>query len=429
MRIYNSIMGAVVIIAIFVSYHLYTFETVADKVNFVVTVLSLVISLLAFIVAVKTYSSIDSVNIVSQMEGNVLENKNYVTSLTEILRRYDADNSKDLRDKIFSDLTIRFKKKSQTAIAFSNNLQYFIDLIVIYPLLFKSETEKKENMQKMENLLKLIDKRKDELISVSLGNLTLIEETVKLIKAVMHYQQLIHNDNFNLSSSLLEVRGNMLVNSVSKTIYYNYLGLFYNKKAMQVIRKGLNLKEKDTLSIAGLTELYSKLGTKLSEEEEELISLYLKESKRAFEKALENSREDKMWAGFIKYNDARTTFFLHLFFPDKKTVEWKRLLDEAIIARKQLNILNQNFLGEKVTYIQEEFIYQEYLARLVKMNIFIAKGEDICDTMGQILYEAPSYVGLLEDRYIAEDYMGPSERIREYQREIRKAGNNLFVNV
>ncbi|WP_156854361.1 hypothetical protein [Oceanobacillus sp. AG] len=46
----------------------------------------------------------------------------------------------------------------------------------------------------------------------------------------MKYQQLIAIEKTDNTIPLLSVRGSMLKNAVTKTVYYNYLGLFYNKK-------------------------------------------------------------------------------------------------------------------------------------------------------------------------------------------------------
>lgn len=422
-RFYTFLIGIIVIIAIIISYRVASFETIAGIIDFVVTVLSLIISFFAFIVATLTYSSIDSVNNVTKMDGSVLENEDYVTSFNSLLRSFNEESSRELTNTIIRNLRIRFKKQSKTAIAFSNNLQYFIDLIVIFPLLFKSESEQKENMKKVDEIIHLIKKRQEALDSVSLGNLTLINETVKLIEAVMNYQQLMHkskSNKDNIPHDILDVRGNMLKNAVSKTVYYNYLGLFYNKKAMGVIKECLQLEESDFLSIEGhKTLLEKKKSTRISDKDKELLSIYLSESKKAFHTALECIQDDKMWNGFILYNDARTTYFYQLFFPEKKLPNWEELLNEAIVARAQLNILIKNLIGEKNTYFQEEFIYQEYLARLVKLNLYLVNQKDIPDTNQQIRYRAPDYQGLFNDRFIKEDYAGPSSKIKEYQQTIR----------
>lgn len=126
-----------------------------------------------------------------------------------------------------------FKNNSKTAKDFANSLQHFIDVIIFFPYLF---TASEENKEKMDKLFKLIKKKKRQLLSVSSGNLILIDETEKLIESIINYQ-IFKNENSNLESTILEVRGSMLKNSVTQTVYYNYLGLYYNAKANSIIRE------------------------------------------------------------------------------------------------------------------------------------------------------------------------------------------------
>lgn len=77
------------ILTFYFSLQIYPIESTADKVIFTVTVVSIVISFFAFIIAMNTYVSIDSVNRVTQMNGTVLENEDYVTSMTGLLTEFE----------------------------------------------------------------------------------------------------------------------------------------------------------------------------------------------------------------------------------------------------------------------------------------------------------------------------------------------------
>jgi hypothetical protein len=415
------IIGVVGIIATIVCIKIYPFKSTADLITFTTTVSGLLVSFTAFIFAMKTYLSIDSVNVITQMEGNVLENENYVTSVTSLLKEYDMQDSERVANAIFVKLEKKFEKESKTAIAFAGNLQYFIDIIVFFPALFntKNEAEKNQNINRMNKVLSLIEKRKDSLLAISTGNLILIEETVKLIKYVMKYQELIHNNDYNVASSLLEVRGPMLKNSVTQTVYYNYLGLFYNKKAIGVLTNKYQLGN-DLLAIEVLQQL--KLNLKknpLNNVEYELFMIYAEEARKAFKKALENCQDDVMWHGFIKYNDARTAYFLGLIEQNEEH-EWHNILNEAIIARKKLNILIDDILNHSYnSHLQEHFIYQEYLARLVKINIQIAEKQEVTNTQGEPNYLYPDYAGLKEDPLIEFPYKMEVNKINEYQELIK----------
>ncbi|ULT56618.1 hypothetical protein L1999_26875 [Neobacillus drentensis] len=411
----------IIVVSTYISYEIYPMTSAQEKTTFIVTVLSLVVSTIAFYIAMKTYISIDSVNVITQMEGNVLENENYVISITSLLKDYPMTNPLEVEDAIFKKLKEIFSKKnSRTAIDFTDNLQYFIDIIIFFPALFKSENgRQQENFKNMETVLSLIDQRKKDLLSVSTGNLILIEETVKLINSVINYQQLISTKEIKMSSSLLDVRGTMLKNPVTQTVYFDYLGLFYNKKAMTILFDNLNLGKGDIFEIDRLKEVIRKIPS-LDGENVELATMYLKESKKAFQHALENCKNDVMWEGFIKYNDARSTYFLKLVQPEYQGEDWNILMNEAIIARGKLNYLIKDLYekGAPPTFLQEEFNYQEYLARLVKINILIAEETDINDTLNISRYPAPQYTGLKNDRFIKEPYLGSNTKIRNYQQDI-----------
>ena len=72
-----------------------------DLLNFTVVVTGFCISVLALFIAVRTYTSIDSVNNITKMEGNILDNENYVTSLPELITTFKANESKGLYYEIF----------------------------------------------------------------------------------------------------------------------------------------------------------------------------------------------------------------------------------------------------------------------------------------------------------------------------------------
>lgn len=243
---------------------------------------------------------------------------------------------------------------------------------------------------------------------------------MKLIKYVMNYQRLINTNEYKVASSLLEVRGTMLKNPVTQTVYYNYLGLFYNKKAMIILREKLNLGSRDIFEIEVLNEVKRNIH-RLDGEEIELFTMYLTESKKAFRRALDNSEDDIMWDGFIKYNDARSTYFLHLTGHAGQLEDWQMLMNEAIVARGRLNFLIQDILETQTsTFLQEEFIYQEYLARLVNINILLMEEKDIPDTVGNIKYHNPHYSGLENDRFVKTPYIRTATNIKGYQEKIVK---------
>ena len=367
-----------VLLSAFLAVWVYDLKEGKDLLSFTISTVSFCIAVLALFITVRTYTSIDSVNNISKMEGNILDNENYVTSLPELINQFKSQDENTLEKEIFDSIEHKLKKESETAVLFADTLQYIIDLIVLFPAVFNaSETNKVLYKKRMDTILSEVDRRCEILHSVSKGNSIQITETIKLFKAVVSYQSFVADDNFNIHADLLHVRGPILRNPVTKTIYHNYLGLYYNKKGMHLLRESLNMNSVDILSIDGL-ELAKKNINTIEPSILEEVSMYLKSAAEQFDKALKVSSEDVMWPGFINYNKARTVYFLALLSNTK--LNWLDILDEAIESRSRLNRLIDEILmidrsksaNIVSTHLREFFLYQEELARTVKLNILLS---------------------------------------------------------
>lgn len=349
-----------------------------DLLNFTISIVGFCIALLALFIAVRTYTSIDSVNNISKMDGNILDNERYVTSLPELISQYKSKNEKDLDEELFESIEHKLKRDSNTAVLFADTLQYMIDLIVLFPAVFNAaDTDKKHYKKRMDRILKNIDRQRDILHSISKGNSIQITESIKLFKAVVSYQSFVANGNFNIHADLLHVRGPILRNPVTKTIYHNYLGLYYNKKGMYLLKKSLNMGSIDILSIDGLDFVKSKIDSFLPSIIEEVV-MYFRSACEQFDRALEISSEDVMWPGFINYNKARTLYFLNLLSESKES--WISVMDDAVESRSRLNrlideVLTENQAGKTEvfdTHLRQFFLYQEELARVMKLNLMLS---------------------------------------------------------
>jgi hypothetical protein len=377
-----------------------------DLLNFTISTVGFCIALLALFIAVRTYTSIDSVNHISKMEGNILDNENYVTSLPELINRYKSKDEKTLDKELFESIEYKLKKESHTAVLFADTLQYMIDLIVLFPAVFNAtETDKKSYKKRMDKILSDVDRLRDILQSVSKGNSIQITESIKLFKAVISYQSFVADGNFNIHADLLHVRGPILRNPVTKTIYHNYLGLYYNKKGMHLLRDSLNLGSIDILSIEGLKVVKMKVNT-ISPSIIEETTMYLRSACEQFDRALKISSEDVMWPSFIKYNKARTLYFLNLF--SNSNASWINILDEAIESRSRLNRLIDDILttdrtsATKVTntHLRQFFLYQEELARMVKLNLLLAE-KTLENNSTEIIYKGINLEGLNKETILS----------------------------
>lgn len=373
-----------------------------DLLNFTISIVGFCIALLALFIAVRTYASIDSVNNISKMDGNILDNERYVTSLPELINQYKSKNEKDLDEELFESIELKLKRDSNTAVLFADTLQYLVDLIVLFPAVFNAaDTDKIRYKNRMDRILKNIDKQRDILQTISKGNSIQITETIKLLKAVVSYQSFVANGNFNIHADLLHVRGPILRNPVTKTIYHNYLGLYYNKKGMHLLKESLNMGSRDILSIDGLDFVRSNIDSCSPSVIEDVV-MYLRSACEQFDRALEISSEDVMWPGFINYNKARTLYFMHLLSESKES--WISVMDDAVKSRSRLNrlideVLTVNQAGKTCvidTHLRQFFLYQEELARVMKLNLMLSDGGSKSKT-SPILYRGSNIENIKKD--------------------------------
>ncbi|KAB7667591.1 hypothetical protein [Bacillus sp. B1-b2] len=420
-KILRTFVYLVIIIAIglvFSFYKIYDADLFkSDNAEYSVTIVGLIISVIAFLFAFLTYVSIDSVNKITQMDGNVLENENYITSFTSLISEYDMEDSSKFSKHVLKNLKDLFKYKSKTAVQFANNLQMLIDLLVFLPYMYHSEGEKAKNQKKMKKILKIINKREKTLLAVSNGNLVLISETVKLIESVLNYQEHVHTDEFKKTSTLLEVRGNMLRNSVTQMVYCNYKGLYYQKKAIGVLQKKYGIPNGNTFMYSKLKLIKRKI-LSLENHDKELFIIYLKEAQKSFDKAVKQGSDDVMWEGFIKFNAARTCYLLSIV--GEETIDnWYSMMNEALSARYRLSILIDDILQDKeTTHLQEAFKHESNMAELVKINILMAEELDITNRTENLKYSAPFYQGLQEETLLTVSYNKHFEIIVNLQKEI-----------
>lgn len=404
--LYVTILIAVVL-STFTSVWLHDFNQGKDLLLFTISAVGFCVAILALFIAVRTYTSIDSVNNISKMDGNILDNPNYVTSLPELISEFKSQTPQKLSEIVFDSMETKLKKSSGTAVLFADTLQYMIDLIVLFPAVFNASKSDKEMYKKrMDKILKEVDRRRDILNSVTRGSYIQISETIKLLKAVVSYQNLVSDGNFNIHSDLLHVRGPILRNPVTKTIYHNYLGLYYNKKAMHLLQVALSDKHKNVelLSINGL-ELVQDFAKDIPPTTIENIVLYLKSACEQFDKALSVANEDAMWPGFINYNKARCLYFLNVLTDDE--AQWDIVLDSAINSRSRLNKVIDEVLTYKRfepveitdTHLRQFFIFQEELARLMKLN-FTFVSNTTATSLKPLIYKGNDLKNISQERFL-----------------------------
>lgn len=359
----------------YLAYALYSETMYFDSVNTVVTfaigLVSFLLSVVALIFSVVTYVSIDSVNALSSMEGNVLCNENYNAEYVVLVKDYDDCKTQiELQNKLFSDVENHLKTHSKTCMLFTDFLQYFLDRMLWFAYL---DTKREDYARSVMSLIEKIEKRYTDFNAISNGNQYVLREHIKLVKNVLNYQSVAHEGReLDANGEMLNIRGRMLVNCVSKTIYYDYLGLEYHKKALKKLRAVTGFESEEFL--LKNMELLSDYSYK--EEDKREVNMLLKQAQFAFDEAIVSSENDILWRGYISFNKARVdllSFLVNRDFPEGD--RWQAGIREALDARY---LVRKMFAEDKngYSFLQLEFVKEHLYAEALYLILRFYKIEE-----------------------------------------------------
>lgn len=325
--------------------------------TFIVSFISLSISTVALVVALKTYFSIDAVNSITSMDGNVLQSEHYSVSYPKTIKCLsDAKDEKEFMDKVLSLMDAK-RKHTASCMAYAGWLQKIIDnLIWLAYVSTKSEIYNKA----MRKLKKTIEKEYKKYSELSNGIQYTLEEHVNLIESVISYIEMsatrndVKSQGFAEISSLEDVRGGMIQNPVSRTVYYDYVGLSYHKKAKAIIYKAIG---DSNIPNERESEYYVKIYEHgFSEDESLCIETLIEKSKKAFELGVAAADGDLLWEGYIMYNRVRVMLLdLVVFKRDSSELfdKAKEELQRVKKIRKEIMFLyavSNSYIGEKLQF-------------------------------------------------------------------------------
>ena len=337
------------------------FDSVNTILSFSFNILSLFISVIALFISIFTYSSIDSVNMISSMEGNVLCNENYNAEYAILVDNYsECTDAKELEEKLYQTISKNLKEKSGTCMQFTDRIQEILDSILWYAYVDTKSDHYKEHINE---IIKSLDDSYKKFNSISNGNQYILSEHIKLIKNVLKYQEVTHaGGKPDTSSEMLNIRGRMFQNAVSKTIYYDYLGLEYHKKAVALLRSIIGFEGTEFMQ-----ENMEKISAEnYSEEVKRELFLYLSKAHEAFEKAMESASEDILWKGYITFNKARIDLICSVIL-NKFDDNWDKSIREAIYARYGVvKIFAPK--GEK-SFLHKEFEKEYYYSKALYLSM------------------------------------------------------------
>lgn len=344
----------------------------------IVAVVSLAVALLALYISLRTFYSIDEVNAISRMDGNVMENPRYQPNILGAVFRFPQTDFTETSEYLMSYMEQLFSnKREQSGAHLADNVQEIADLLVLIPYFIKDNSAVQQD--RVSALLATIRHKVDNFKEISDGSCKLLEETVSLIDSVFAYQRM--NDLKKYAPpKLLEIRGSIFINPVTRVLYYDYLGLYFLRRAFFVISGKISPTLKETAICM----------QKSTEEEKSMALVYSSKASESFKRANENIGDDMVWTGYICFNIARAEYLtqnLKESFGEAADNVWEQYIDESIRSWMTSNkIIAEHFSSKypnrKPSWLQQAFMSEENFVRLSKIVMQILKQQPLTDYNG-----------------------------------------------
>ena len=351
----------------------------------IIAIVSLDVALLALYISLRTFYSIDEVNAISRMDGNVMENSRYRPNILRAVFRFPqvgfTDTSKELMEYmegLFHD------KEKQSGAHLADNVQEVADLLVLLPYFIKTNNKDVSaiNLERISSLLATIKYKVNNFKEISDGSCKLLEETFNLIDSVFAYQQMNAAGESD-PSKLLEIRGSIFINPVTNILYNDYLGLYFLKRA-----NALSCGHQTNLSLKQMIDCAKEC----SADDKALALVYYDKAIESFKRAKGNIGDDQIWTGYICYNLARAEYMKQLMgesFGDTSSNDWEVYINESIRSWMTSNVIVAEHFATKmpsgqVSWLQQAFISEEKFVRLSKIILQMMKLQPLTDYNGNI---------------------------------------------
>ncbi len=348
----------------------------------IIAVISLDVALLALYISLRTFYSIDEVNAISRMDGNVMENPRYRPNILRAVFLFPQIGFADTSKAYMTYLNDLFQKKDQQSGAhLADSVQETADLLVLVPYFIKTYNiqESAVNLGSVTALLASIKNKVNNFKEISDGSCKLLEETVRLIESVVAYQSWDVSNQSN-PTKLLELRGSIFINPVTCILYHDYLGLYFLRKARTVL-----CKQKKSPTLREMIECAQKC----ADDDKSMALVYLNKASESFKHAKENVGDDMIWTGYICFNIARVEYLKKIINESYgETVDnvWEEYMNESIrswitsnkmVAEHLTTISNGN-----TSWLQKAFVSEENSVRLSKVLMQMMSHQPLTDYNG-----------------------------------------------
>lgn len=348
-----------------------------------IAVVSLGVALIALYISLRTFYSIDEVNAISRMDGNVMENSRYRPNILRAVFRFPQIGFIDTSEALISYLEELFHDKNkQSGAHLADSVQEVADMLVLVPFFIQTSDQQTSaiHLTRVSKLLKTIKYRVENFKEISDGSCKLLEETVCLIDSVFAYQKMTATGKSD-PSKLLEIRGSIFINPVTIILYNNYLGLYFLQRATSILcghQSGLSLRQMIESVKNG------------SSDDKSMALVYANKASDVFSRAKENIGDDMIWMAFVCFNIARAEYMKQLInesFGNTSNNDWEPCINESIRSWITSNkIIAEHFASKlssgEVSWLQQALISQENKVRLSKVVFQMMRQQPLSDYNG-----------------------------------------------
>lgn len=331
------------------------------------TISSFIIDLVAFIVSLYVFFSIDAVNEVTSMEGNVLEDADYSLAYASETRAFAQCRTQDEFAEVLFGKLEAAKRKTKSCIDYADNLQLVIDKIIWFAYIDVQKCQ-----TQWDSLCEALDAERQKYVKLSSQLRYLLGENMKLIRQVNICQEALKaasEGNADYTRPALDdIRGGMLGNPITRIVYYDYLGLQYMLYAQAIINEHIEGGHRDFSEGYLLAIREANRAGAYAPEVLVDIDVLVSKAIGCFEAANDLSRGNMLWESYISFNLARMYVLHHcVFCGDRGATNYQTealsagevmgLIDATVEARQKLLALYRCTMmdGQKENYLLEKF--------------------------------------------------------------------------
>lgn len=396
-------------------------KTLADNLMSITAIASAIIALLALSFSFVTFQSIDTVSVISKMEGNVLENNHYIKNIIGLIGNFEKGTygsitkQEEAVEAFLGQLRV-FEKKRQKVTSgtlLADELQFSIDFVPLMAFLMINPNRYEEGnswekartkivvryfRNEYYNYIKSLSEYLEELEKNANGSIRVLREAVSLIEATSKYQfaqnlkfseensykEIFKEDAEQSYTAIMTIDSNLLRNASCRCLYFKYLGLCYLNSSLNMLPGSRNI---DTNNLIKAREQFLSMDSN----EQYFIQDNLNKAKDCFSKVIELADNDMFW-NTIYFDLARVEFYQAWFrvvLEDK--IIWKHSIEKAIENRFRLVCnLNQalcvhdikpfydkhNPIDEMTSYFRSAMIEQYFQAVLFDIAFMLLWDEE-----------------------------------------------------